>query len=302
VDQRYRVIRAIQAGYHAQLMDLAEVRRIAIIAMFADDYLLDRVVLKGGNALSLVYRIGTRTSLDLDFSIEADFPDSDEARERIFRALRARFDSAGYVVFDETFGPRPAVQRPGQSPRWGGYSVEFKLIDRGRFDELHRDVDALRRQSLVVGPAQVRIFTIDLSRYEYCEPKREMELDNFIIYVYTPEMIAIEKVRAICQQMPEYPLIVHHRPRARDFYDIALIVKECKVSFATQENQQLVRDIFAAKEVPLSLIGQIASYREFHRADWPKVEQAVAEQLLPFDDYFDFVLAETAKLQPLWKE
>jgi len=283
-------------------MDLAEVRRVAITAMFADDYLLDRVVLKGGNALSLVYGIGTRTSLDLDFSIDADFPDPNDARDRIFRALRTRFDSAGYVVFDEIFGPRPAVARPDQSPRWGGYRVEFKLIERRLFDELHRDIEALRRQSLVTGPAQARTFTIDLSRYEYCEPKREVELDDFIIYVYTPEMIAAEKVRAICQQMPVYPLIVHHHPRARDFYDIALVVKECQVSFATPENQQLVRDIFSAKEVPLSLIGQIASYREFHRADWPKVEQAVAQPLLPFDDYFDFVVAETAKLQPLWVE
>jgi hypothetical protein len=283
-------------------MDLAEVRRVAITAMFADDYLLDRVVLKGGNALSLVYGIGARTSLDLDFSIDADFPDPDEARDRIFRALRTRFDSAGYVVFDEIFGPRPAVARPDQSLRWGGYRVEFKLIERRLFDELHRDIEALRRQSLVTGTAQTRTFTIDLSRYEYCEPKREVELDDFIIYVYTPEMIAVEKVRAICQQMPTYPLIVYHHPRARDFYDIALVVKECKISFATPENQQLVRDIFSAKEVPLSLIGQIASYREFHRADWPKVEQAVSQPLLPFDDYFDFVLAETAKLQPLWVE
>jgi hypothetical protein len=283
-------------------MDLTEVRRIAITAMFADDYLLDRVVLKGGNALNLVYGIGTRTSLDLDFSIEADFPDPDEARDRIFRALRTRFDSAGYVVFDETFGPRPAVARPDQSPRWGGYRVEFKLIDQELFDRLHRDVEALRRHSLVIGPAQVRTFTIDLSRYEYCEAKKEFELDNFIIYVYTPEMIAVEKVRAICQQMPEYPLITHHHPRARDFYDIALVIQECKVSLAAPEIQQLARDIFAAKEVPLSLIGRIEMYREFHRADWPKVEQAVAQRLLTFDDYFDFVVAETAKLQPLWVE
>ncbi|HUP63034.1 MAG TPA: nucleotidyl transferase AbiEii/AbiGii toxin family protein [Thermoanaerobaculia bacterium] len=284
------------------MIDLTEVRRIAITAMFADDFLLDRVVLKGGNALSLVYGVGTRTSLDLDFSIEADFPDPIDARERIFRSLRARFDSAGYVVFDETFGPRPAVAKAAQSPRWGGYRVEFKLINRELFDRLHRDVDALRRRSLVIGPAQMRIFTIDLSRYEYCEPKREFELDDFIIYVYTPEMIAVEKVRAICQQMPEYELNAHHHPRARDFYDIALVIEECSASFAPPEIHQLVRDIFAAKEVPLSLIGRIDMHREFHRADWPKVELAVAQRLLVFDDYFDFVVAETAKLQPLWVE
>jgi hypothetical protein len=283
-------------------MDLEEVRRVAIIAMFADDYLLDRVVLKGGNALNLVYGLGTRTSLDLDFSIDADFPDPDEARDRISRSLRTRFDSAGYIVFDETFGPRPTVRNPGQSYRWGGYRVEFKLIARELFGEHQHDIDALRRQSLVIGPAQMRIFTIDLSRYEYCESKRKCDFDDYIIYVYTPEMIAIEKVRAICQQMPEYPLVIHHHPRARDFYDIALVIRECNVSFSAPEIHQLVRDIFAAKEVPVSLIGRIGEHREFHRGDWPKVEQAVAQQLPAFDEYFDFVVAETAKLQPLWIE
>ncbi len=36
-------------------MDFTEIRRIAITALFSDDMLLDRLVLKGGNALSLVY-------------------------------------------------------------------------------------------------------------------------------------------------------------------------------------------------------------------------------------------------------
>jgi hypothetical protein len=43
-------------------MDLVSVRGIAIKAMFADDH-LDRVVFKGGNALNLVYGIGTVSGL-----------------------------------------------------------------------------------------------------------------------------------------------------------------------------------------------------------------------------------------------
>src|SRR5579863_2753636 len=42
----------------------ARVRKIAITALFADDTLVNRIVLKGGSALSLVYGIGRRTSLD----------------------------------------------------------------------------------------------------------------------------------------------------------------------------------------------------------------------------------------------
>ena len=37
-------------------------------------------------------------------------------------------------------------------------------------------------------------------------------------------MIAIEKLRATCQQMPEYGIRGAATQRARDFYDIHLIV------------------------------------------------------------------------------
>src|ERR1035438_7989116 len=90
-------------------MDFATIRRTTIIALFADDELAGMLALKGGNALSLVYGITSRTSLDLDFSIKQDFPDFSRARERIFRVLKDRFDSAGYVVFDEKLTDRKSV-------------------------------------------------------------------------------------------------------------------------------------------------------------------------------------------------
>jgi predicted nucleotidyltransferase component of viral defense system len=54
-------------------MDLGEIRRWVIAGMLSDDTLFQRLVLKGGNAISLVYGYGTRASLDVDFSIEGDF-------------------------------------------------------------------------------------------------------------------------------------------------------------------------------------------------------------------------------------
>lgn len=100
-------------------MDFNEIRRIAITALFSDDMLLDRLVLKGGNALSLVYELTSRTSLDLDFSMANDFDDFADARERIFRALRDRFDSRGYVVFDERFEVRPKLDGEDTKPMVG---------------------------------------------------------------------------------------------------------------------------------------------------------------------------------------
>jgi len=47
-------------------MDPVEIRRMTIKALFSDDFLLEQLVLKGGNALNLVHRIGNRSSLDID--------------------------------------------------------------------------------------------------------------------------------------------------------------------------------------------------------------------------------------------
>lgn len=100
-------------------MDLTDIRRLVIIAMFSDDLLFDRLALKGGNALNLVYRLGSRSSTDVDLSLENDFEDLEDFERRIFRALKDRFGEAGYTVFDERFGKRPPQAKVGEE-RWGG--------------------------------------------------------------------------------------------------------------------------------------------------------------------------------------
>jgi Nucleotidyl transferase AbiEii toxin, Type IV TA system len=278
-------------------VDLASIRRLVIVAMFSDDVLFDKLVLKGGNAISLVYRYGARGSLDVDFSIDGDFDDAEDAGKRIAAALADRFAAAGFVMFDYTFGQRPTTK--GGDPKWGGYQIQFKIIERQKHDQLRGDLDANRRHAMVVGLLQQRTFTIEISKWEFCERKVEAELDQFAIFVYTPAMLAIEKIRALCQQMDEYPIRRQKTARARDFYDIYVIFEESKIDLATTDKRDLVQAIFAAKNVPLELMGLIGNYREFHRLDWPSVEATVAEKLKPFDFYFDYVITIAQKLESL---
>jgi hypothetical protein len=278
-------------------MDLREIRRLVIVALFSDDELMEKFVLKGGNALDIVYNVGTRSSVDIDLSMPDDFADIQDAQERIFRALRDRFDSAGFVVFDEKFQLRPSVVREDQSPRWGGYEIDFKIADRATYAKHGNDIEALRRNASLVGPEQKRTFRIDISKYEFVEPKEETEIDNYTIYVYTLPMMAIEKLRAICQQMPEYELRRNPKPRARDFYDIHSIVTAGRIDITETDNIELVRNIFAAKSVPLSLIGNIRNARDYHVIDWPAVKQSVAGELQDFDFYFGFVVEMAESLQ-----
>ncbi len=279
-------------------LDYDDVRRIAITAMFSDDWLYDRMVLKGGNALRQVHRIGTRASMDIDFSLDGDI-DPQELENRAVAALRDRFASAGYVVFDEKFGPRP---RNAPDAPWGGYDMEFKLLATEKYKSLAADPDpqAKSREAETIWERQRKRFKVEMSKNEYCAGKIEAELDDYTIYVYPPAMIAIEKIRAICQQMPEYKPRRHPTPRGRDFYDVSCILSEAGVALNSPENQDLTMAIFAIKDVPLVLISKIGEQRDFHRTDWPAVEQAVSGEIRSFDFYFDRIVDATRKLEALW--
>ena len=283
-------------------LDFAEIRRLVIIAMFSDDSLYGQLVLKGGNAISLVYGLGKRSSLDVDFSIEGEFSDQEEIKGRIQRALTDRFDQAGYIIFDYRFELRPS-QGGEKNPRWGGYRVEFKLIEKTQYNKLTGEVESVRRNALVVGPAQQRTFTIDISKYEYCAGKTEKELESYTVFVYSPAMMAVEKLRAICQQMPEYPLRGGKFPRARDFYDICQLVDHAHVDFGSEEVEGLLSPIFAAKEVDLQLIARIPNQRDFHRTDWPSVQDSISGPAESFDFYFEKVIKHTGQIKiPLDKK
>jgi hypothetical protein len=205
----------------------------------------------------------------------------------------------GLVVFDFEFSARPFTPRPG-APKWGGYVAEFKLLNEARYNEIGDNKQRRGAQSIVVGPEQRRKFTIELSKFEFTQGRLTREIDNFDIHVYAPEMIAIEKLRAICQQMPEYPLNRTPSARARDFFDIHLIVTLTAMDLGSEENRELLRNIFAAKDVPIELLQLIPGQREFHRPDWDSVRSSMAQDSLKdFDFYFDFVLEQIALLKPL---
>jgi hypothetical protein len=176
---------------------------------------------------------------------------------------------------------------------WGGYRAQFKIIELSKLADLGGDLSRVRRNATVVGPSQRRNFEIEISKHEYCEGKRSVELDGYTIYVYTPQMIACEKLRAICQQMPSYVALTKRRPspRARDFLDIFDLASNFKLDLAAGDGPAILRAVFAAKRVPIELLGQIAQHRESHRDDWRAVLDTVRPGVVlrEFDFYAQFV-------------
>ncbi|HUU45321.1 MAG TPA: nucleotidyl transferase AbiEii/AbiGii toxin family protein [Acidobacteriota bacterium] len=291
-------------------MDVDQIRRLTITAMVSDDDLLDKLVLKGGNAICIGHGISTRASTDIDFSVEDDLSQMGlpEFEARVSKNLIEVFYAEGYTVFDIRVRevPLPECMDAATREFWGGYTIEFKLTPKDRFDRLKNDLDALRRDSTVVGPRHQRKFSIQISKHEYCREKIPKRVNGFTVYVYTPGLLLAEKLRAICQQMPEFRDVVRTSlsARARDFFDIWVLVDAFGLDVTESEFHDLVRSVFAAKRVPLLLLGSIRGTREFHRSDFEAVRDTVDPgfDLKDFDFYFNYVVRIADLLKALWIE
>ena len=277
--------------------------------MFSDDDLMDMLVLKGGNALDIIYRLAQRSSKDVDFSIANEFSrkDFEKIKSKIENTLKNTFKPEGFIVFDVKLTEKPVRISPDMEKFWGGYQVEFKIIETENYNKHQYDIESLRRNATVIEKNNRKIFRIDISKFEYCDSKQEYDLDGYTIYVYSPEMIIAEKLRAICQQMPEYSKLVRspsQSARARDFFDIYTVMTNFEIDLLKKSNKNLIKNIFLAKKVPLNLIAKIKNHREYHRIDFESVQATVKPsiELKAFDYYFDYVLKVCEQLETLWKE
>lgn len=273
------------------MRDLRRIRELIIQALVSNDALFLQIVLKGGNALELIHHVGNRSSLDLDFSLSPDFQDPDGAGEQIERALVTYLGGHGLRVLDFEFARKPESRTRDIPEWWGGYRAEFKLIEDGLYRQFGSELETIRRRSIPIGEGtQKRIFKIDFSRHEYCDDKVGKELDDLLVYAYSLDMIAAEKLRAICQQMPGYRHIPNNmkRARARDFYDIEAILRT-GVNLTSPSNLKMIDRMFEVKDVPLGLLGRVQACESFHSDAWAEVSTSVSGQLEPFAFYFDRV-------------
>ncbi len=295
-------------------MDIEAIRKIkcmTVEALFSDPGFSEILVLKGGSAMDIGYNMSSRASIDLDFSI----PDGllqgestlEELESKISGCLNLRLDKEGLVAFDVCLRERPKTVSPGMEGMWGGYLLEFKVIEK-EVAQSFENIDDQRRRALILGPKNKKKFKIDISKFEYCELRRAQELDGVTIYLYPPEMLVFEKLRAICQQLPAYGEDVPNpsrSARARDFYDLHALLTNFRMDWFSPANIETLKQIFAAKRVRLSLIGQILTSREQHRDDFQSLKATVmpGETIMEYDEYFDFVIRELVEpLKALWIE
>jgi len=287
---------------------IEQIKKLALIAIFSDNKLFEILALKGGSAIDMFYPPAGRASIDLDCSLSEDLGDDEKSLCKLFsKLLMDTFSPVNYIVFDVKFEEKPENLSAEMATFWGGYLLEFKVIEKHLFDLHGSDLQKIRNYAKEVGPRHRKTFQVDFSKFEYCNGKVAKILDDYTIYVYTPLMIACEKLRAICQQTSDYREIVkshHPASRARDFFDIHYLTEREKLDWQNDETLAMVRAMFKIKRVPWNLLGKIHKYRRLHEKSFAALRDTVRPnvKLLDFDFYFDFVLDIAGKLEPLGDE
>lgn len=276
----------------------SDYRLLAVQAIFSDDTLTEIVTLKGGNAMQLL-DLTSRASQDLDLSIMQGRKLSEENEGiRFKKSLERIFEEKGLVVIDFKFTSRPKKSKGVLPPYWGGYHIEFKIIDVETYEEFKENPQRLSSMAVSMEDNKKKI-EIDISLEEYTEPRIELEIDEYTIYLYSPLMIVYEKIRALCQQLPDYHLASTEKTRARDLYDIySAIMRTSSESslrdeILNKENIYILKEMFSTKEVPFDLMLKIADYKLELKKDYEDrvIPQIPQEEEKPnFEFLFEYNL------------
>lgn len=283
-----------------------KIRKLIIIGIFSNDIILNHFALKGGNALSIGHNINERASMDIDISMEKDIDSLSISREKLKEILEQNIshalESENLTIIDFKLEDSP---KKTTKKFWGGYRITFKVIDK-IMQDTNKDINSLRKESISLGKNEKKEMKIDISKYEFIEDAILVESeDDSLIKVYSLKMVVIEKLRAICQQMPEYKekMNVKVSPRPRDFYDIYSVIEgnnKLQDDLLTSESKKMIKEVFEIKNVPIELLEciKLEETKIFHKKDFGTVEQTVyaSNNLEDFDFYYRYVCELVEKL------
>jgi hypothetical protein len=265
-------------------MNIEDVIDESVLAVFKDPILARRLVLKGGSALRLLDNERNRLSIDADFSVQGAITAEASYFTRIERALTRRFKPLGYGVLDFRYTPRPKRRKPELPDWWKGWLCQFKLLS---LEFLDLPLEAQRRRALIPEGSNSCIIDIDISEYEYCGAERKKTIRGVVIHGYTRELLAMEKLRAICQQHPDYRFR-SSKNRARDFYDIYTLCSQMDEGFIRRCRKHLPA-VFTAKDVPLSLLKSLwdVDFLSVQRSGFVQVADSTKGIVRDFDVYVE---------------
>lgn len=268
----------------------------SLVAIYSNNLLSDKVFLKGGQALRIKERLVDRFSADLDFSTPGKIENVDLFFESLRESLIKEFYQNKFLVFDFKWVRRPAFRSKEIPDFWSGWAVEFKIIEEHKNN---LSPEERSREALVpIGGSSPKI-TLDISEYEYCDSIENVKIKNVNVKSYSRTLLLLEKIRALCQQHPDYKLKGIDQ-RARDYYDIErlwqIVLQTGKTDAFLDDCAKHINNVFSAKGVDISLLEKIfePDFIELQKSGWVAVQQTVSGKLSEFE-YYNESLASLIK-------
>ena len=243
---------------------IEEVIKEVLYGLYHDGVFNRNILIKGGQAVRIKEDIKHRFSVDIDASVHGEIQNPSDFFVRFKRSLDNRFRHLHLSVIDFKPVKKPKKPRPDAPSFWTGWLVKFKLLEEENLtlDEGRQSILAL----IPDGQVSPQII-VELSEHEYCGSfeKLALKIENtkqeVNTYWYSTEMLVVEKIRAICQQHPDYPHRRKPSSRARDFYDIANLIekkiKDKELESFKKKCVLLIDPIFSAKQVDKKIITKI---------------------------------------------
>jgi predicted nucleotidyltransferase component of viral defense system len=254
------------------------VQFVVLVSMSSSAAFVSHVAFKGGNALRFIHG-NLRSTLDLDFSAEAGFPDNPDDIKALMDAALTWAERRHQVKARcQSIHRKP----PGHDKTMPTYSLKVCYQLPG--DRHYQNFDERKSFSEVV---EIEISLNDV----LCETdERELQASTKPLRVCTLEDILAEKLRALLQQIPR------KRSRPQDVFDIASMVRRHGASldlgkvasFLVRKSE--ARDIVAAKPA------FNASVRERALVGYEEQIRPFTTEFIPFDEAWEEVLALVARL------
>jgi predicted nucleotidyltransferase component of viral defense system len=239
--------------------------------------LASRIVFKGGNALQFVHG-NVRSTADLDFTAEADFPDD---KREITRLLNAAF-KAGLARYRVRLRCQSIERKPpGLDNTMPTYRIKACFQMPG--DRYYQNFDERKTIPEVV---ELEISLNDV----LCETmEKTFSANSSSVRVCTLEDIVAEKLRALLQQVPR------RRSRPQDAFDIASMTRLrgdldlAKVSaFVTRKSE--------ARAISPKKSSYDATVRELARKGYDDLIKPEMARYISFDDAWQEVLSLVHRL------
>lgn len=265
-------------------MKIEEVITQTIIAIYSTPSLSKTLFLKGGSALRLFDNLTSRLSIDTDFSVHTDINNESKFFQDLKSSVSAHFQRKEFDIIDFKWNRKPKKIRAGYPDWWGGWLCEFKLVS---FQHRGKVIETKRRNALIPDGANSSKVTMEISKHEYCGKKRTKTIQGVKIFGYSRELLVLEKIRAICQQHPDYAYR-SSKNRARNFYDIYELTANTDDSFISR-CRSLIEKVFRAKEVPLKILASLweVDFIDEQRRGFDAVKDTVIGEIHDFDVYVE---------------